>query len=83
MNEGGVDKWEDLSNWQEPKNAPYFLNFKYLGQNMFSLNFTISYVWGSPQKTGLVIVNGVPTLITPNLFVALSNIRDYSKHLTI
>lgn len=40
----------------------------------------LSYVWGSEKKVKQIQLNGKRTLITENLYVALSSIRDVGSH---
>ena len=43
----------------------------------------MSYVWGNPEKTKIIYVDGIPLAITTNLFSALRDSRDKTKPMRI
>jgi hypothetical protein len=51
--------------------------------DIFGHYTTLSYVWGCPNKTSTIWIDGTPLLITQNLFTALQDLRDKTRTLLL
>jgi hypothetical protein len=51
--------------------------------DIFGLYIALSYVWGNPEKSKTILVDGKPLGITNNLHSALLNLRDEKRTLMV